>query len=110
MLAGSSWGSTAVHGVANGIWSGSWMPPNARSTRPGMSSSVMTVIFRSPSIKETPYGGQISTSIFIDDSMVAVALAQNAGDSVWGPTAGHDQVAVFPCAGALSLVGTRLVN
>jgi len=44
----------------------------------------MTVIFRSPSIKETPYGGQISTSIFIDDSMVAVALAQNAGDSVWG--------------------------
>jgi hypothetical protein len=42
--------------VANGIRSGSWMPLNARSTSPGMSSSVMTVIFRSPSIKETPYG------------------------------------------------------
>src|SRR5215212_11140144 len=73
------------------------MPLDARSTRQGMSASVITVIFRSFSIKERRYGGQISANVFIDDSMLAWRWCRTHGDSICGPSqADHDHVAWSP--------------
>jgi hypothetical protein len=75
-----------------------------------MSASVITVILKSFSIKETPYGGQISASVFMDNSMLAVAMVKSAWELHPWVFAGRSRsCCVFPCAGATRLTGISLV-